>query len=78
MGTAAIPCLDAQARRAVPEPLHVTVGGPRALGEHDEAPAVLDQLARLVDGPLPAAARSIGNAPYTSAVNACRHHTSKK
>jgi hypothetical protein len=47
--------LERQARGAVAEPLHVPVHRARALGEHDDRPALVDQLARLVDRPGPAA-----------------------
>ena len=50
------PELEREARGAVPEPLHVPVRRPRALGEHHDRPALVDQLARLVDRARAAAA----------------------
>ena len=79
IGTSPTPSSSAQPRRPVTEPLHVPVRRARPLREHDDATS----RRRSARAPCrsrrrPPRARSIGNAPYTSAVNAWRHHTSKK
>ncbi len=69
--------VERQPRRPVAEPLEPPVGRTRPLGEHDDVPPVADQLLGLGVAFSPAP-RSTGNPAYTSAVNAERHHTSKK